>query len=78
MFRDDYGYACCLLRTCLVGHAEVVQEIIAGGDRALSHKGRAIGPVRRVLEHPVPVLPQMMSVSRCRGGKRRTSNIRWW
>ena len=43
-------------RTSLVASGEVVQERVPRRDRALIHKGRAICPVRALLEEAVPVL----------------------
>lgn len=45
-------------RTCLVGNVEVVQKVVTGSDRALGDEGGAIRPVRRVLEHTMPMLRQ--------------------
>ena len=43
-------------RTSLVESSEVVQERVPRRDRALIHEGRAICPVRALLEEAVPVL----------------------
>ena len=54
-------------RARLIGSGEVVQERIAGSDRALVDKGSAIRPVRTMLEEPVPMLSvtAILSVNSC-------------
>ena len=43
-------------RTRLVGGGKVIQERVAGGDRALVDEGGTVGPVGALLEEAVPVL----------------------
>jgi hypothetical protein len=45
-------------RASLIRNIKVVQELVAGGDRALVNECRTIGPIGALLEETMPVLLQ--------------------